>query len=116
MRATQYSASRQSAGAVVRKCAERIRAVLRGSQIPPVVAVENDVIYRSRSIDHEPGDRTRVAAGKAADQAGGDVEALAVDGPGGQPQRVVLDVRQVIAGQRPRARQVAAFTIPGEKI
>src|SRR5690606_40527394 len=86
--------------------AERVRAEQRGAQVTTVVA-EDDVVLGGDAARHVlSADVARQRATETGDEAGRDVEALAVDGTGRQPERVVLDVREVVRREHALAGQV----------
>src|SRR5688572_27050416 len=99
---SKHRAGGQRSGAVVQIGTQRIRAVLRGAQVTPIIAVDHEVVDRSRTIHHQSSDFARITTGEAADQPGGEVESFTIDWAGWQPERVVFYVREIIAGQRTR--------------
>src|SRR5690554_1260446 len=86
--------------------ADRVRPEQRGAQVAPVVA-EDDVVLRcDAACDLAAADLAGKRAVEARDEARGEVEALAVDGPRGQPERVVLDVGEVVGREEALAREI----------
>src|SRR5690606_10352856 len=99
-------AARDGAIAVEAVQADRVRAEPRRAQVGPVVAEDDGGPGADPAGDRAAADLAGKRAVEAGDEARGEVEALAVDGPRGQAGRVVLDVGQIVGGEEALAREI----------
>src|SRR5690606_26580058 len=106
VRAAEDGAAGDGAVAVEAEQPDRVRAEQGGAEVAPVVA-EDDVVLRGDAArDLTAADLAGQRAVEARDEAGREVEAFAVDGSCGQPECVVLDVREIVGRQESLAREV----------
>ncbi len=106
VRAAEDGAAGDGAVAVEAEQSDRVRAEQGGAEIAPVVAEDDVVLGRDAARHLTAADLAGQRAIEAGDEASREVEPFAVDGPRGQPERVVLDVGEIVGREEAFAREV----------